>query len=174
MAELSWEKSTAGELVKPARSVRARFALVGFVLMGVVAFMILSGTLNGKMSFLTVNEIKARTDLVGKSVRVTGAVIGSTIRFDSATNNIHFTMAHISLDAAELTNEGGLAKALHLSVTNPTAQKIDVVVRNQPMPDLLQNEAQAILTGKLSSDGVFYAEDLQLKCPSRYDSSIPK
>ncbi len=174
MTELSWEKSRAANLAKPVKSTRARFALVGFVILGVMAFMILSGTLNGKMSFLTVNEVKSRAELMGKPVRVTGAVVGSTIKFDSSTNTISFTMAHISLDAAELQNEGGLAKALHLAVLDSTAKRIDVVVKNQPMPDLLQDEAQAILTGKLNSDGVFYADDLQLKCPSKYSASLPQ
>ncbi|NJL57955.1 cytochrome c maturation protein CcmE [bacterium] len=34
------------------------------------------------------------------------------------------------------------------------------------MPDLLQHEAQAILTGTLGDDGVFYATELLLKCPA--------
>ena len=39
------------------------------------------------------------------------------------------------------------------------------------MPDLLQHEAQAIMTGRLGDDGVFYADELLLKCPSRYEES---
>ena len=39
------------------------------------------------------------------------------------------------------------------------------------MPDLLQHEAQAILTGALGVDGVFYASELLLKCPSRFEES---
>ena len=42
------------------------------------------------------------------------------------------------------------------------------------MPDLLQNEAQAILTGQLGADGVFYADELLLKCPTRYEEAVPQ
>jgi len=38
---------------------------------------------------------------------------------------------------------------------------------------LLQNEAQAIVTGKLGDDGIFYADELLLKCPTRYDQQVP-
>ncbi|PJF34338.1 MAG: cytochrome C biogenesis protein, partial [Candidatus Thermofonsia Clade 1 bacterium] len=31
----------------------------------------------------------------------------------------------------------------------------------------------AIMTGKLGTDGVFYADELQLKCPSKYESAVP-
>ena len=35
----------------------------------------------------------------------------------------------------------------------------------------LKNEAQAIVVGKLGADGVFYADELLLKCPTRYDQA---
>ena len=41
------------------------------------------------------------------------------------------------------------------------------------MPDLLRDEAQAIMTGQFSSDGVFHAEELLLKCPTKYEESVP-
>jgi len=44
---------------------------------------------------------------------------------------------------------------------------------NQAMPDLLQHEAQAILTGKLEEDGTFMATELLLKCPSRFEEKTP-
>ena len=42
------------------------------------------------------------------------------------------------------------------------------------MPDLLKNEAQAIMTGRMGEDGVFYAEELLLKCPTRYEEAVPE
>jgi cytochrome c-type biogenesis protein CcmE len=38
---------------------------------------------------------------------------------------------------------------------------------------LLKNEAQAIDTGKLGQDGVVYADELLLKCPTRYEQDVP-
>jgi cytochrome c-type biogenesis protein CcmE len=42
-----------------------------------------------------------------------------------------------------------------------------------PRPDLLRHEAQAIVTGRMGEDGVFYADELLLKCPTRYEEEIP-
>ena len=41
-------------------------------------------------------------------------------------------------------------------------------------PDLLRNEAQAIMTGHLGAHGVFYADELLLKCPTRYEEVVPE
>jgi len=40
-------------------------------------------------------------------------------------------------------------------------------------PDLLKHEAQAIVTGHLGADGIFYADELLLKCPTRYEEAVP-
>jgi len=62
---------------------------------------------------------------------------------------------------------------LYVAVNDPARQRIKIVYIG-PKPDLLRNEAQAILTGKLGEDGVFYAEELLLKCPTRYEDSVPQ
>src|SRR5262249_22131483 len=113
-------------------------------------------------------------ELVGKTVKLSGAVIGDTIKFDSESKTIRFTIANVPDNAAELQNDGGLAKVLHDAVHNQNAKHISVVVQNQAMPDLLKDEAQAIMTGKLGSDGVFRADELLLKCPSKYASDVPQ
>jgi cytochrome c-type biogenesis protein CcmE len=38
---------------------------------------------------------------------------------------------------------------------------------------LLRDEAQAIMTGKLGEDGIFYADELLLKCPTKYQEAVP-
>jgi cytochrome c-type biogenesis protein CcmE len=49
-----------------------------------------------------------------------------------------------------------------------------MVVYNGVKPDLLRNEAQAIMTGKIGSDGVFQANELLLKCPTKYEQAVPE
>ena len=62
--------------------------------------------------------------------------------------------------------------ALTGNVENPGATL--QVIHNGPMPDLLQNEAQAIMTGRLDADGVFHADELLLKCPTKYEEAVPE
>jgi len=42
------------------------------------------------------------------------------------------------------------------------------------MPDLLRNEAQAIMTGRMNENGVFVAQELLLKCPTKYEEAVPE
>jgi cytochrome c-type biogenesis protein CcmE len=48
------------------------------------------------------------------------------------------------------------------------------VVYKGVKPDLLKNEAQAIMTGKLEADGSFTATELLLKCPTKYEEAVPQ
>ena len=98
-------------------------------------------------------------------------MIGETIEYDPQTLTLKFTVAHIPGDNDEIEEQGGLAFVLHDAVDNPGA--ILKVEHNGPIPDLLQNEAQAIMTGRLGQDGVFYADELLLKCPTKYDEALP-
>jgi cytochrome c-type biogenesis protein CcmE len=50
---------------------------------------------------------------------------------------------------------------------------MDVVYKGAP-PDMLKEEAQAILTGSLQDDGSFLAEEILLKCPSKYEEVLPE
>ncbi len=68
---------------------------------------------------------------------------------------------------------GGLAEVLHQAVLDTSLQRLKVIY-NGPKPDLLKNEAQAIMTGTLDSTGVFHANELLLKCPTRYDEAVPE
>ena len=123
---------------------------------------------------MTVDELNAKgSNVVDKSLRVSGAVIGDSIQYDAQTLTLSFNVAHVSGDNADLETEGGLAEALHQAVTDPSRAHIKVVYVG-PKPDLLRNEAQAIMTGRLGEDGVFYAEELLLKCPTRYEEAVPE
>ena len=66
----------------------------------------------------------------------------------------------------------GLAAALHTAVEDESRARMHVVYVGVK-PDLLRHEAQAILTGELGTDGVFYANELLLRCPTRYEESVP-
>ncbi len=173
MAEMNWEKSAATADVRSSVD-RWKFAIVGVLLIGVVGFLLISGTVAGGRYFMTVDSLLSRAELKGKVVKISGAVIGSTIENHAESNYFTFTMAHLTDDINQLNTEGGLAKALNKSVNDPNARRLKVIVKNQAMPDLLQNEAQAILTGRLDEDGTFYADEILLKCPSKYQAEVPK
>ncbi len=153
--------------------LKTRFLIGGGVILVAVAALILSGTLMHAQYFLTVEELLSRPELIGRNVRISGAVVGDTIEFSDDPLEFRFEIAHVPDSGDEIATVGGLAEALHLAVSDPDNPRLLVVVRDQPMPDLLQDEAQVILEGHLAEDGIFYADTILLKCPTRYAEELP-
>ena len=153
-------------------SSRMKFIIGGLLIVAAIVYLIYSSTAASAQYFLTVEEVAIKGDEVyDLDLRISGAVIGDTIEYDPQTLTLKFTVAHIPGDNDEIEEQGGLATVLHNAVENPG--QILEVEHNGPMPDLLQNEAQAIMTGRMGEDGVFYADELLLKCPTKYDEAVP-
>lgn len=170
MAEMTWEKITASEKNKTSLTVKTektKFLVGGLLLLTAVLYLVVSGMNTGAQYFITVDELMTNPSYLGQTVRISGAVIGDTIQYDGTTLSLRFTIAHIPKET------DNLALTLHEAVLDPSAQRLNISMENQVMPDLLQHEAQAILSGKLGEDGVFYASELLLKCPSRYEEAVP-
>ena len=152
---------------------RAKFLIGGLLIVAAVIFLIVSSLQSSTQYFLTVKELHAKgSSVAGREIRISGAVIGDSIQYDSKTLTLQFTIAHTPGDQKEVDRAGGLAAVLHQAVTDPTAPQLKVQYTGVK-PDLLRNEAQAIMTGKMGEDGVFYAEELLLKCPTKYEDAVP-
>ncbi|HEY3313340.1 MAG TPA: cytochrome c maturation protein CcmE [Anaerolineales bacterium] len=154
-------------------SPRMKFILGGLLILAAVIYLIVSSTQASAQYFLTVDELNAKkSTIVDKNIRISGAVIGDTISYDANTLTLDFTVAHVSGDNNEIEKEGGLAVVLHQAVIDPNRSKLKVVYVGVK-PDLMRNEAQAIMTGHLGADGIFYADELLLKCPTKYEEAVP-
>ena len=152
---------------------RSKFIIGGLLILAAVVYLIFSSTQQAAEYFMTVDEIKAQgSSVTDRNLRLSGAVIGDSIQYDPQTLTLTFDVAHVPGDNAEIEALGGLATVLHAAVIDPTRARIKIVYVG-PMPDLLRNEAQAIMTGHLGADGIFYAEELLLKCPTKYEEAVP-
>ena len=160
--------------VESSSGGRMKFIVGGLLIVAAVAYLIISSTQASAQYFLTVDELNAKGEnVLGRDLRISGAVIGDTIQYDPQALNLTFTVAHIPGDNKEIEAEGGLAQVLFEAVNDPNRSQL-VVVYNGPKPDLLRDEAQAIMTGELGEDGVFYADELLLKCPTKYEEAVPE
>jgi cytochrome c-type biogenesis protein CcmE len=152
---------------------RVKFIIGGLFILAAVAYLIFSSTKANAEYFMTVDELRAGGQKeVGRSLRISGAVIGSTIQYDSQSMNLSFEVAQIPGDNATIEAQGGLSYVLHQAVTDPARAHLTVIYQGAK-PDLLRDEAQAIITGHLGEDGVFYADELLLKCPTKYEQAVP-
>ena len=153
---------------------RNKFILGGLLILAAVVYLIVSSTQASAEYFMTVDEIKAEGSSANLNrLRLSGAVMGDTIQYDAETLNLQFDVAHVSGDNDEIEAQGGLAEVLFQAVNDPSRQRITVIY-NGPKPDLLRGEAQAIMTGHIGEDNIFYADELLLKCPTRYEEAVPE
>ena len=143
------------------------------IIIAAVVYLIASSTLSQSQYFLTVEELQSnQAEYVGKNVRMSGVVLGDTIAYDPQTLELTFQVAQIPGDHRVIEQMGGMSVVLAQAAQDPTLPKMTIHYIG-PRPDLLKDEAQAIITGSLDENGVFQASELLLKCPSKYQSELP-
>ena len=154
MKEATWTTAKP-ELVQP-RTNRAKYMVGGVLIVAAIAFLIVNAMNGNTQLYKTVEEFYAEQDrLAGRDLRVSGIVIGDSIQFEQ----IDSTTSRLEFDVVD-------------NLANPE-QRLRIVAINEPMPDLLQHEAQALVEGQADENGVFYANSggLLLKCPTRYEEA---
>ena len=128
--------------------------VAGFAVIGVCLFyLVVTGFQETAMYYFTVTELEAReTEFVGRRIKLAGRVIPGTISRDDMEMSLQF-------DIWEPPSEGGSTEAVgRRSITYKGI-----------VPDTFKDEADVVLEGVTGSDGVFKAETLLAKCPSKYE-----
>ena len=154
MAEASWTNKDKTDALEKPKSNRLKFIIGGAILIAALAYLVVNAMTGNTQLYKTVDEFYAdKARLVGRDLRVAGWVDGESIQYtqvDALNSRLEFDIFD------DLNNPG---QALH------------IVVLNEPKPDLLQHEAQALVEGRADSNGVFEANPggLMLKCPTRYE-----
>jgi cytochrome c-type biogenesis protein CcmE len=137
--------------------MRAKIIVGGLVVVAAVVYLIVSSIGSSAQYYLTVKELREKgPTMTGRNLRVSGFVVGDSIAYNPQLSSLSFDIvnAHDELSSTV---------------------KVDTlkIVYTGPKPDLLQHEAQAIAEGKLNPDGTFVANNLLLKCPTRYEDQLP-
>jgi cytochrome c-type biogenesis protein CcmE len=129
-----------------AANKRLKFIIGGAVIALAISYLIFTTTRSTASYFLTVEELFDKGSAIyDRNVRVSGKVVGESVDFNSRDLVLRF----------EIVGESG--------------QTLPVVF-NGPKPDQMRPEAEAIIEGKFDG-GKFTAQELLLKCPSRYEES---
>jgi cytochrome c-type biogenesis protein CcmE len=127
---------------------RTKFIVGAFVIMTSVGFLMASGVKETGVYFVTpvelAEKVAADTSLYSVGIRMGARVVSGTISRDVATQTVSF------------------------DVTDGT-QSYPVVYRGLP-PDTFDDDADVVVEGRLSRDGVFHATTLLAKCGSRYEA----
>ncbi len=164
---------TATPVTRPAGG-KTKFIIGGVLIAAAVIYLIWTSATANAQYFLTVDEVVAHGDqYIGRDLKVSGAVLGDTIVYDPSIPKLEFTVVNVPGSQKEIDAQGGMAEVLHQAVMDPSRTRLRVVYMDV-RPDLLKNEAQAIMTGRLDESGVFHVSELLLKCPSRYEEALPE
>ena len=130
------------ERTKP--KVNLKFIVGGVVLL-LLAVLIVQATITTGAYYLTVDEVlNSDSTMVGQRIRVSGHVVDGSEDWNAQEVTLKFAIHEE--DSAPLT-----------------------IVFKGPRPDNFHRAAEAIVEGELLADGTFQADNLLLKCPSRYD-----
>lgn len=178
MAEIQWEKDSVLPVERRTvkRSGRWKFLVVGVVILAAIGYLLYSSSLIGARYYVTVNDLVHDSKMLDKTARVSGAVVGDPV-YDPQTQELSFVIANIPNSNDAIRKQGGLALVLHNAVIDPNNTRLKVIAHDKEIPDLLKNEAQAIMSGKLkrvNGEQIFYADDITLKCPTKYQEDVPQ
>jgi len=127
--------------------------IIAIVLMlTTVGYLISASFLNNKISYLSIQELKAGKDsFVGKEVKITGKVFGD------------------NLDE-KLTSEGKVYRfTIKDKMVKVNPEKISILYTGI-LPDSFQKNADVVCTGELNKNGDFVAHSIIAKCPSKYEA----
>ena len=127
---------------------KVKFIAGGLVIVGLIAYLIVSSISSAGAYYREVGEVLAqRETLVGKNLRVSGNVVTESVTYDAAKLDLNFKISDPADAGKQLT-----------------------VYFHGVQPDQITREgASAIVEGSLGPNGVVEANNLLLKCPSRYE-----
>jgi cytochrome c-type biogenesis protein CcmE len=119
--------------------------LVGGVIVAVVIGVLIATSFSGSTSdYLTVAEVRALGPEQPRDSRVAGAIVPDSV--DWSTRELHLTF--------EIEDETGMLPISY----------------HGPQPDMLVDAVEAVAIGKYDpASQVFEAEELLMKCPSKYE-----
>jgi cytochrome c-type biogenesis protein CcmE len=137
-------KIEAVEKQKGLASKQLKFLIGGLVILAAVGYLIFAAASGSAAYYMTVDEIVARGPAT-RNVRVSGFVVGESIIWDARDLRLQF----------EITDDSGRLPVLYSGAR----------------PDMFRDGAEVVVEGKLGGEGVFEAQTMILKCPSKYEEA---
>lgn len=120
------------------------------VLIGIAVIVVAMGALltlslsRSQTYFMTIEELLTKPAIADRQLRVNGKIIGSSVSFDSDAVLLKF----------EITD----------------GQRRLPIEYQGVQPSSFEDGNEAIVEGRLDANGVFKADKLMTKCPSKYEA----
>lgn len=141
-----------GAVTSNRANSKVKFIVGGLVIAALIIYLIVSSISSAGAYYREVGEVLAQqTELTGKNLRVSGNIVTESVRYDAANLDLNFLIS----DPADPNKQ----LAIHFHGVQP-----DQITRPG---------SSAIVEGALGPNGV-EANNLLLKCPSRYEEGVQK
>jgi cytochrome c-type biogenesis protein CcmE len=123
------------------------FLLAGIAILGAVLYLVFANTQTNAVYYMTVPELKHCTTCATQAVRVAGVVQAGSIARNDSQELITFTISD--------------------------GQQTLPVTYNGVVPDIFRPGIQVVVEGRYTDQGLFKAQTLLAKCPSKFQSATP-
>ena len=142
--------------------IRPRFYIGGALIALAIAYLIVSAIRSTSEYYLTVDEVSTRQAELGRDpIRIAGRVKPGTISWEPNTLTLKFVIVPIPDPAPT-------APVRPVSVKAVDSVSFPVFCEGQPKPDMLAENRDVIVEGKLEAVGVIIASQVMTSCPSKY------
>ena len=106
---------------------RMKFVVGGLLILAAIVYLIWTSATANAQYFMTIDEVQSQgASLVGRQLRVSGAVVGDTIKYDGDKLVLEFTVANTPGSQSEIDAQGGMAVVLHEAVTDPSRSRLQL------------------------------------------------
>lgn len=123
---------------------KKRFLIGGVIIFLALASLVYSGLQSSATFYFTVSELQNQgNSIYNETIRVKGQVAPGSVEQTAAGRQLRFTIV-----------EGGASLP---------------VIYQGVVPDTFKEDVEVVVEGQLNSAGVFQANTLMPKCPSKYE-----
>jgi cytochrome c-type biogenesis protein CcmE len=141
-----------------------RFVIGVGLVIGAIAYLIITAVRNTAEYYLTVDEAKARqVELSGQMLRIAGRVVPGTIQWDPSSLTLRFAIT-------QPPPADGQSAVTTVAATTTVPVAFSVVSRGQPKPDMFAAGRDVIVEGLLTRNNVIEARQVLTSCPSKYSA----
>ena len=131
---------------KSRRGIDFKIIGGGVIILLAVAYLIAAALPSGTAYYITVSELQEMgADAHEQRTRVSGNVVSGTIVRSAASQDVRF----------QVEDESGRITVVYSGV----------------LSDIFGDHVQVVVEGRQGQDGVYYAEKVFAKCPSRFEEA---
>jgi cytochrome c-type biogenesis protein CcmE len=132
---------------KRRRKLPWSFLIAGVAVVGAIIYLVIANTGTAAEYYMTVAELHSCHTCTTQTVRVAGIVTANSIVHESGDQTIRFSI-------------------------QDSGQQMPVEYSGI-VPDIFRPGIQVVVEGRLTSGGVFHAQTLLAKCPSKFQAATP-